>query len=358
VNVSVSSLRGIVGVAFSGYKIASTGGAVSYFSISPALPAGLSFNTTTGLITGTPTATSSPTDYTITGTNAIGSATATFSLTVISVTYTLTFRSNGGSSVTSPIIYSPSPTPFVLPAPTRNAYTFNGWFDAATGGNLIGAGGTQWLPTSTMTLYGQWTQNSLAGLTGLRQISTLTTTAGVGTTFIASTGNTSVQIKYEADSLPVNTVFTVYLHGDLSQSAALLDPSANILLSVVVSWLATDTTVPTATTPLAVTINNPGISVGAQVYTHSGNTLTLAGTATVAGQVVLSISEDPEIFIVNPALKSGTALKTSIAKKKLIAKKTSTAKRMVVAKKSTVYVRKSSYLLNLSNGSKYRSYLS
>jgi hypothetical protein len=300
VNISISSLRGIVGVPFNGYNIASTGGAISYYSIAPALSAGLSFNKSTGLITGAPTAVASSTSYTLTGFNAIGSASVTFTLTVISVTYTLTFKPNGGSAVASPFVYTPGPTPYVLPTPVRAAYTFNGWFDAATGGKLIGAGGEEYTPTASATLYGQWTQNSLAGLTGLRQISTLTTTAGVGTTFTASAGTTRVSIKYEADSLPVNSVVTVYLHGDLSQSAALLDPSANILLSVVVAWLATDTTVPTATTPLTVTINNPGIAIGAQVYTHSGNTLTLAGTATVGGQVVLSISDDPEIFIANP----------------------------------------------------------
>jgi voltage-gated potassium channel Kch len=170
----------------------------------------------------------------------------------------------------------------------------------------------------------------------LRQISTLTTTAGVGTTFTASAGTTRVSIKYEADSLPVNSVITVYLHGDLSQSAALLDPSANILLSVVVAWLATDSTVPTATTPLTVTINNPGIAIGAQVYTHSGNTLTLAGTATVGGQVVLSISDDPEIFVANPI--------------KSVSKKVNNRK---------VFVRKNAPVMKalvLSNRSKYCSH--
>ena len=260
----------------------------------------MSFNKSTGLITGTPSAVASATEYTLTGFNAIGSASATFTITVISVTYTLTFKPNGGSAVASPFIYTPGPTPYKLPDPVRTNYTFNGWFDSATGGKLVGAGGAEYTPTASATLYGQWTQNSLAGLTGLRQISTLTTTTGVGTTFMASAGSTRISIKYEADSLPANSVVTVYLHGDLTQSAALLDPSANILLSVVVAWLATDSTVPTATTPMTVTINNPGIAIGAQVYIHSGNTLTLAGTATVGGQVVLSITDDPEIFIANP----------------------------------------------------------
>ena len=53
------------------------------YSIAPALPTGLSLNTSTGAITGTPTVTSGATTYTVTVTDA-NSATAsnTFNLTV------------------------------------------------------------------------------------------------------------------------------------------------------------------------------------------------------------------------------------------------------------------------------------
>jgi hypothetical protein len=46
------------------------------WSINPALPAGLNFNTSTGIISGTPQVTSSSTAYTITATNTAGSTTA------------------------------------------------------------------------------------------------------------------------------------------------------------------------------------------------------------------------------------------------------------------------------------------
>ena len=60
----------------------STGGAIASYAISPAAPSGLSFSTSTGQLSGTPTSTQSATNYTITATNAAGSATATFTLTV------------------------------------------------------------------------------------------------------------------------------------------------------------------------------------------------------------------------------------------------------------------------------------
>ncbi|RAI38862.1 hypothetical protein CH341_27050 [Rhodoplanes roseus] len=53
------------------------------YGVSPTLPPGLSFNTATGIVTGTPTATSAATTYTVTVTDVNNaSATATFSLTV------------------------------------------------------------------------------------------------------------------------------------------------------------------------------------------------------------------------------------------------------------------------------------
>ena len=68
--------------AVAGYTINSTGGAIASYSISPAVSNGLSFSTTTGLISGTPTAQASAVTYTITATNATSTANATFSLTV------------------------------------------------------------------------------------------------------------------------------------------------------------------------------------------------------------------------------------------------------------------------------------
>lgn len=80
--LSSTSETKMVNNAISGYTISSTGGAIASYAISPAAPAGLTFNTATGLLSGTPTATQSATTYTITATNASGSATATFTLTV------------------------------------------------------------------------------------------------------------------------------------------------------------------------------------------------------------------------------------------------------------------------------------
>jgi hypothetical protein len=59
------------------------GGNPQSYSVSPALPAGLSLDTTTGVISGTPTTLQSATNYTVTATNGTGSSASTLSIAVV-----------------------------------------------------------------------------------------------------------------------------------------------------------------------------------------------------------------------------------------------------------------------------------
>jgi uncharacterized delta-60 repeat protein len=81
-SLSSNSENKTVNSSISGYTVSSTGGAISSYSISPAAPAGLTFNTTTGLLSGSPTVVAAATTYTISGINEMGSSTQTFTLTV------------------------------------------------------------------------------------------------------------------------------------------------------------------------------------------------------------------------------------------------------------------------------------
>jgi uncharacterized repeat protein (TIGR02543 family) len=81
--LSTASVSATSGSAITSYTISSTGGAIASYSISPAISNGtLSFNTSTGLLSGTPNTAASAVTYTITATNATSTATRTFSLTV------------------------------------------------------------------------------------------------------------------------------------------------------------------------------------------------------------------------------------------------------------------------------------
>jgi hypothetical protein len=91
-SLSSTSQTVIQNSAISTVSSTSTGGAIASYAISPAAPTGLTFNTSTGQLSGTPTQTQSATPYTITATNTAGSATRTFTLTVNKATQSaLTF---------------------------------------------------------------------------------------------------------------------------------------------------------------------------------------------------------------------------------------------------------------------------
>jgi len=97
ISLSSESLVATVGEALAGYAIQSTGGPVATYSIAPQLPAGLAFSSSTGQISGTPTAAITTTTFTVTATNRSGSVSRTFTLRV-NVPFTGYAISAGGSA--------------------------------------------------------------------------------------------------------------------------------------------------------------------------------------------------------------------------------------------------------------------
>ncbi|HAO99147.1 MAG TPA: hypothetical protein DCQ83_03790 [Fibrobacteres bacterium] len=79
-------------------------GTVTGFSVSPALPAGLTLNTTTGVISGTPTAGVAAANYTVSASNPAGSTTVQLNLAVIAGPSNLSYaNSNAVYFVGTPI---------------------------------------------------------------------------------------------------------------------------------------------------------------------------------------------------------------------------------------------------------------
>ncbi len=103
-----------------------SGGTIATYSISPALPTGLSINSTTGVISGTPTVNSTSRTYTVTGTTASGCAgTTTFTLEVFSavapsaLSYSpasQTVRQGTAITAMTPTISGGTPTYTISPA--------------------------------------------------------------------------------------------------------------------------------------------------------------------------------------------------------------------------------------------------
>ena len=130
--LSSSSETRTVNTAATGFTINSTGGAIASFAIN-STPPGMSFNTTTGALTGTPNTVAGATAYTVTATNASGSTTQTFTLTVTAVVYTVGQTGPGGGKV-----FYVATTPFSC-GPTRG--TTCSYLEAAPNG-WQGAGAT------------------------------------------------------------------------------------------------------------------------------------------------------------------------------------------------------------------------
>jgi len=92
------------GTAITANTPSATGGAVASYSVAPALPAGLSLNSSTGSITGTPTAVSPVAVYLVTATNGGGNTTTSLSITVTDVTLGLSGVIAAGYSHTCALV--------------------------------------------------------------------------------------------------------------------------------------------------------------------------------------------------------------------------------------------------------------
>lgn len=230
-------------------------------------------------------------------------ASSVSSIAAISVVdrFTITFDNRGGTNATASATYVPGSTEITLPTPTKTSYEFDGWFDSASAGTRVGLAGASYAPTATRTLYARWVQRSLWGMGPSTKIGTITTVSGVGNTFSASGGSTSVALSYLADALPASTVLDVYLLADTNRAAQLITDTNSFVVSLVVAWLAADGTVPTTATgkPLGITITNSAIKRGQKIYALLGNSVTPLGTAAQDGSATFEITDDPEIVIAN-----------------------------------------------------------
>ncbi len=90
----------VVGTAIAPNTPTNSGGAIASYSVLPALPAGLSLNTSTGVITGTPTAAAAAANYVVTGTNVTSTTPSTISITVQA-----TLTAPSGLSYATPVSY-------------------------------------------------------------------------------------------------------------------------------------------------------------------------------------------------------------------------------------------------------------
>jgi hypothetical protein len=109
---ATQTISGTVGtaIAATGTFTASTVTGTKTFSISPALPAGLTLNSTTGVVTGTPTATQAQATHVITVTDGTNFATSNLVVTVVAAATTTTTVPVTTTTVPSALTGCPTPS--------------------------------------------------------------------------------------------------------------------------------------------------------------------------------------------------------------------------------------------------------
>uniref|UniRef100_UPI00190035FE beta strand repeat-containing protein n=1 Tax=Prolixibacter bellariivorans TaxID=314319 RepID=UPI00190035FE len=295
------------GTAIASLSPTSTGGMVDSYSVSPALPAGLSLNTTTGVISGTPTAITATTTYTVTATNTGGSATAGISITVNDVapsisyatpqTYTkgtvitaLSPTSTGGAVVS----YSVSPA---LPAglslnTTTGVISGTPTAVAATATYTVTATNTGGSATAQISI----TVNDVAPSISYATPQTYTRGMAIASLSPTSTGGTVVSYSV-SPALPAGL--------SLNTTTGVISGTPTAITATATYTVTAANTGGSATAQISITVNDvaPSISYNSpQTYTR-GAAITALSPASTGGMV--------DSYSVGPALPAGLSLNTT-----------------------------------------------
>lgn len=189
-----------------------------------------------------------------------------------------------------------------LETPTRQGFVFDGWFTAQTGGTRVGGGNSQFTPAASRTLHARWTQASIYGIPvgNLNRLGSINASGSANSTYSGSNANSSVSVNVPSGALPNGTAVNIDMIGDTAHAGGLINGDKSFILSVAVSWLASDGTVPDTASgkAISVTLNNSGIKAGALIYSIQGTSVVLLGTATQDGTVTFELTQDPGIYVV------------------------------------------------------------
>jgi Bacterial Ig-like domain (group 3)/Putative Ig domain len=296
--------------------VTGSGGTVPLaYSVSPALPTGLSLNASTGAISGTPSITHAATTYTVTVTDANGStASNTFALTVnaaITATQAIpskvltqnqaagSFTPVTGGGGTGTLVYSVSP-------PLPNGLSLSASTGAVSGTPTVTLAATTFTVTVT-DQNGATASNTFAlavnaPVTATQTIASESLTQNHASSFTPVTGGggTSPLTYSVAPTLPTGLIINA------STGAITGTPSAT-LAATTFTVTVTDQNSATASNTFALTIN-PAVVATQAIATK---TLTQNQASTAFTPVTASGGTGALVYSISPTLPNGLSLSSS-----------------------------------------------
>lgn len=206
----------------------------------------------------------------------------------------------------------------VANGPTRSNFTFTGWKD----GNVSYSPGDVFtIGAGNPNLTAQWVQDSLLGTDPASRSRVLTWNIiagqGIDTTVSAGSDN-AVRIQIPANALPAGTEVIFWRLFNDALAKAKISSANSYFVNMALSWslgddVATEKIVPTASTPIVVTITNSSIVSGATAWQIIGDSVRVIGQAETNGVLALRFTEDPVITAANvaPLPSFGTPVATA-----------------------------------------------
>jgi autotransporter-associated beta strand protein len=298
-------------------------GVVSSYSVSPALPAGLTLNTSSGVISGTPTTATATATYTVTATNAGGSTTFGVVITVSNFRYavnnnnwnnTITWSATSGGSSGASVPVA-GDIVFIGEGGTNRTVTIPAGYSAACSSLTMGTQSDNTVATlvfsastSTLTVSGDVTMNRPdAGATS-------TITLGAGTLTVNGNLTLSEHGGSATNNNRINLITistgTLNANGNLIFDAEEVNQSQIVFsgagtLNITGSFTATNNL--GTLTPSTGTVNfRGGNQTVTDVSSISYNNLTLSGSGTKT-LVAATTSIGGDLTL------SGTAVATTVA---------------------------------------------
>jgi len=309
-----------VGTAITADNPTSTGGAVSSYSVAPALPAGLALDPGTGILSGTPTAVTASTSYTVTALNAAGSTTATLTITV---TASLAAPSGLSYTVSAPIYTVGAAITADNPTSTGGAVSSYSIAPALPAGLALdpGTGILSGTPTAvTAATSYTVTASNAAGSTTATLIITVTAAlaAPSGLTYPVSTPDYTVGTAITADS-PTSTGGAVssYSIAPALPAGLAMDPGTGIISGTPTAPMVSTSFTVTATNAAGSTTATLTIMVSVALTAPSGLTYSTPTAVYTLGAAIAANSPSSgggtvASYSVSPALPAGLSLDPGI----------------------------------------------